>query len=333
MFPDTETSPESIGQPSNPWTSSPAAFRASPSLTPAVDALSRMLDGFGLSSPVAFAHFDPDSFSLRTSQDSFDLGSTVMDADCGTRPLSKKSLLTWPRSVTWDRSTVYQQPMSVRPIFGSESGLWPTPTTAPSRPNEGNVRLLRRKVLDGTLSEAEAEAMLGGRSPFEAQGKIPRWPTPTASDAKSSGAAGYPTTATHHSGTTLTDAIVRWPTPTARDWKDGGGIAVTSGKVPTNGLLGRAVFKTPTAAPWSHGGGGGELQKQINRFPTPTASDGSGGPGNSGREGGENLRTVAGGALNPTWVEWLMGFPLGWTDCDHLATPSFRKSLKSSVAD
>lgn len=21
-----------------------------------------------------------------------------------------------------------------------------------------------------------------------------------------------------------------------------------------------------------------------------------------------------GGQLNPTWVEWLMGFPLGWTD-------------------
>lgn len=23
-----------------------------------------------------------------------------------------------------------------------------------------------------------------------------------------------------------------------------------------------------------------------------------------------------GGKLNPTWVEWLMGFPLGWTDVD-----------------
>jgi hypothetical protein len=36
------------------------------------------------------------------------------------------------------------------------------------------------------------------------------------------------------------------------------------------------------------------------------------------------------GALNPTWVEWLMGFPLGWTDCEHLATPSSLKSLRSS---
>jgi hypothetical protein len=40
--------------------------------------------------------------------------------------------------------------------------------------------------------------------------------------------------------------------------------------------------------------------------------------------------TASGGQLNPTWVEWLMGFPPGWTDCEHLATPSFRKSLKSS---
>ena len=24
---------------------------------------------------------------------------------------------------------------------------------------------------------------------------------------------------------------------------------------------------------------------------------------------------VGGGKLNPTWVEWLMGWPLGWTDC------------------
>ena len=27
-----------------------------------------------------------------------------------------------------------------------------------------------------------------------------------------------------------------------------------------------------------------------------------------------------GGKLNPTWVEWLMGFPIGWTGCDALET-------------
>src|SRR5262249_32874729 len=35
------------------------------------------------------------------------------------------------------------------------------------------------------------------------------------------------------------------------------------------------------------------------------------------------------GSLNPTWVEWLMGFPLGWTVCEAWATRSSRKSPKS----
>ena len=35
-------------------------------------------------------------------------------------------------------------------------------------------------------------------------------------------------------------------------------------------------------------------------------------------------------SLNPTWVEWLMGFPLGWTALEHSATRSSRRSRKSS---
>ena len=36
------------------------------------------------------------------------------------------------------------------------------------------------------------------------------------------------------------------------------------------------------------------------------------------------------GQLNPTWVEWLMGYPGGWTDLDHSETPSSRKSSNKS---
>ena len=58
--------------------------------------------------------------------------------------------------------------------------MWPTPC-ANDRPNEGNVRLLRAKVESGEMAEAEAEAMLHGKSPFSAQGKVPaKWPTPRA---------------------------------------------------------------------------------------------------------------------------------------------------------
>jgi len=46
-------------------------------------------------------------------------------------------------------------------------------------------------------------------------------------------------------------------------------------------------------------------------------------------QGGTALSTQVGGQLNPTWVEWLMGFPLEWTACMASATRSSRKSRKS----
>lgn len=54
-------------------------------------------------------------------------------------------------------------------------------------------------------------------------------------------------------------------------------------------------------------------------MPTPTLSDGTGGPGTTPkRTGGMNLRTYVAqgtpGPLNPMWLEWMMGLPIGWTD-------------------
>ena len=52
-------------------------------------------------------------------------------------------------------------------------------------------------------------------------------------------------------------------------------------------------------------------------YPTPSAASAASaaqGPGRSGREGGDNLVTRLNGSLNPDWVEWLMAWPIGWTD-------------------
>ena len=80
---------------------------------------------------------------------------------------------TWPKAGMIVDGAAYRLSQPVRPTSETGSGLWPTPNTAPERPCEGNVRMLRQKVLAGDMTEAEARAMLGGKSPFEAQGVIP----------------------------------------------------------------------------------------------------------------------------------------------------------------
>jgi hypothetical protein len=58
-------------------------------------------------------------------------------------------------------------------------------------------------------------------------------------------------------------------------------------------------------------GKGAGLSKAVKMWPTPREfmyKDST-----TDRNKG-NLGEVVGGQLNPTWVEWLQGFPVGWTD-------------------
>lgn len=64
---------------------------------------------------------------------------------------------------------------------------------------------------------------------------------------------------------------------------------------------------------------------QDNYYPTPTSADHWKGKLKSSQQNGTkhsmDLPSKVGGQLNPEWVEWLMGYPTGWTDLDHLETP------------
>jgi hypothetical protein len=66
-----------------------------------------------------------------------------------------------------------------------------------------------------------------------------------------------------------------------------------------------------------------KMRQQM--FPTPSANeDAAGTPkGKMQRMLGncEEVRNTGTGTLNPTWVEWLMGFPSGWTDLKDSETP------------
>jgi hypothetical protein len=186
------------------------------------------------------------------------------------------------RSGTMRSGTVYPLPPLALLTDGTESGLWPTPRsctamaatitpesawsskrfrnletmvgrrmwptpTAVWRPMEGNVRLLREKVLAGEMTEEEATQMLG-KSPYASQGKLK----------------------------------AMWPTPAARDYRGANGYETTMEKLKQG--------KRP----------------HLDQLPNAV-------------QAAENKPIR--GTLNPTWVEWLMGFPLGWTDSKPSATP------------
>ena len=75
-----------------------------------------------------------------------------------------------------------------------------------------------------------------------------------------------------------------------------------------------------------------ETMARKNLWPTPVARDFKGqGMSRERRESRapDNLCSAVmvsdgSGTLNPQWVEWLMGYPLAWTELDALATQWFR---------
>ena len=74
------------------------------------------------------------------------------------------------------------------------------------------------------------------------------------------------------------------------------------------------------------------LQTAVAMFPTPKSRDCKGqsqcgihAPGDALPNMDRGDGTVIGGSLNPTWVEWLMGWPLGWTDLSASATGRFQQ--------
>ncbi len=98
-------------------------------------------------------------------------------------------------------------------------------------------------------------------------------------------------------------------------------------------LQSRRMWTTPSASDANQGGRitanmtCTSLAQQLNTpefWPTPLATDAK----NNAGDGQRNRKTpqlnasppasdhnaMAGGKLNPDWVEWLMGFPSGWTD-------------------
>jgi hypothetical protein len=129
-----------------------------------------------------------------------------------------------------------------------------------------------------------------------ASGSLPMWTTPSASDATRGG-----TITANMTGTSLAQQVNTpqyWPTPKA----------TLRGDCPSERRR-----RTP------------DLAAAVKMWPTPQASDNrdrgnlSSGAVKRRMEKGKQISlsqsvSEVSGQLNPTWVEWLMGFPTGHTD-------------------
>ena len=125
-----------------------------------------------------------------------------------------------------------------------------------------------------------------------------------------------------------------WPTPMASDWKRSGSEAELARKSPSlpAAVAAQEMWPTPTSTLGTNGGlvtpskarEGGTLTEALSartEWATPTVH------GNYNRKGaspdsGDGLATQVGGQLNADWVEWLMGWPTGWTGFASAATAS-----------
>jgi hypothetical protein len=110
------------------------------------------------------------------------------------------------------------------------------------------------------------------------------WPTPTCNMVSGGPNHNSPAVLAGQHGINLAGAVNRWPTPCATDYKGAG----------KNGEL------------------RDRLDYAVERGATKS------------NDYSMEVDLEAGGQLNPTWVEWLMGWPLGWTDLRPSAMDKFQ---------
>ena len=99
-----------------------------------------------------------------------------------------------------------------------------------------------------------------------------------------------------------------------------------SGLLPDN----QNFFHTPNTTGLDGGSNSRKaLKKRISTWPTPTTPTGGGNVGGSGAyKNAIKNGTHIPHSINPSLYEWLMGWPIGWTDLKPLETDKFHFALQ-----
>lgn len=176
---------------------------------------------------------------------------------------------------------LFQLALSEPDTEDTGSRLWATPNTMDYLPQRSPEALKRQAA--GSRKGRKRPANLREQVNPET---VKMWPTPKASvrgDCSSERRRRTPD---------LSAAVKMYNTPTAQDAKNS---TLPKSQIKRDSLVGdvmRGMFATPQARDYRTGQASRWLDKEHRS---------------------RNLNDQCGGQLNPYWVEWLMGFPTGWT--------------------
>lgn len=133
------------------------------------------------------------------------------------------------------------------------------------------------------------------------------------------------------------------PRPIAHNAKESGSPGEMERSEPGLGALavkGMLVLSTPTASQYGSNTGrsaGGRIRPSLGTMAsrgllaTPTAKGNQLALSMEKHPGCVGLKAIhPTGPLSPIFLEWMMGFQIGWTECDHSGMPSCLPSLRSS---
>lgn len=199
---------------------------------------------------------------------------------------------------------------------------WPTPMA-----RESATLLATDAVAGGVITRKSGHRR--GLSLTDKVNARRRYPTPSTADSWAGALEpGY-------GSPTMLAQAVNWPTPRAMD-----------GAMPTGQWSSRERTEASSYGPMlssavrlGRRAGGTSIRPTLGLaaaspapvlIGTPTASFGLRGGSGSAHDAGKWLRKgdEGYGELNPDWVEWLMGWPIGWTGLRRLGTgrcPSWRR--------
>lgn len=160
----------------------------------------------------------------------------------------------------------------------------------------------------GNLREQVDSLMCQAYDDARKEANVRMWPTPTVADTFTANLKSSQQKPGSMHSVNLSQAVKMFPTPTSMDSIAGLACHPCKDATATHSiLLSQKVkmFPTPTSREWK-GGRRPETLMAAGRTPTNSLCDTINA---LEEESGGNL-------LNPDWVEWLMGLPVGWTSID-----------------